>query len=62
MTIEEKAADRGDGQAASKESRDWNHNPIPSIVKAAIVRLALRRLLPRRAAAWLIQRGGLRDA
>ena len=35
---------------------------IRSLLKAAVVSLAIRGLCPRAVARWLIQRGGLRDA
>jgi hypothetical protein len=35
---------------------------VAAAIKAAIVTLALWGLIPARLAAWLIQRGGLRDA
>jgi hypothetical protein len=62
VTIKIKAADRGGGQAASKQHRSQKHNSIRSLLKALIVTAALRGVLPYAAADWLIQCGGMRDA
>lgn len=45
-----------------KTTDSRNPTPIPSGIKAAIVRLAVRGVIPAGFATWLIQRGGLKDA
>ena len=43
-------------------SYTFNSTGLAACIKATIVTLALRRLLPFAVADWIIQRGGLRDA
>ncbi len=62
MISKTKAAGRANATAAYKRRSGCNHTPVASLLKGFIVSLALRRLLPFKAAEWLIQRGGLRHA
>lgn len=62
MTINRKAAGHGDAPTADKITSVRDHSWIYCLAKAAVVWLAIHRVFPRRAAAWLIQHGGLRDA
>ncbi len=62
MTDKRKTAGRANATAAYERTTSHNHTPIASLIKAFIVGLALRGLLPCKAAEWLIQRGGLRHA
>ena len=55
-------AGRGDAVNKIVRAGQRDHTPIASFVKGFIVNLALRGLLPCKAAEWLIQRGGLRHA
>lgn len=61
MTTKGKGRNGGD-RATPKPSSSCNPTPIHSRIKAAIVRLAVWGLVPAGFAAWLIQRGGLKDA
>lgn len=61
MTTKGKGRNGGD-RATPKLSSSRNPTPIHSGIKAAIVRLAVWGLVPAGFAAWLIQRGGLKDA
>jgi hypothetical protein len=59
MTLHKKAAGRANATAAYERTTSHNHTPIASLIKGFIVSLALRGLLPCKAAEWIIQRGGL---
>jgi hypothetical protein len=60
MTSKQKAANRGDGQAVDQTTSNHKPTSLGSSLKATIVTLALRGLLPYAVASWLIRRGGLR--
>jgi hypothetical protein len=60
MISKTKAAGRANATAAYERTTDYNHTPIASLLKGFLVGLALRGLLPCKAAEWLIQHGGLR--
>ncbi len=57
MTPHKKQAAVGFGPLVASKSQHYGIHPR---IKAAIVWLALRRVLPVAVAGWLIQRGGLR--
>jgi hypothetical protein len=61
MTFKRKAAQSGKARAAQQIKLQFDSNRIKSLVKTAIVRLALWGVLPTSIADWLIQRGGLRN-
>ena len=62
MTIQTKAAGRGDAPTAYKIILHFNHSSTRSLVKAATGSLEIHGLPQYRATDWLIQGGGLRDA
>lgn len=62
MTRKGKGRYRWHGGATPKTSYNRNRTPIRSKIKAAIVTFAVWGFIPARAATWLIQRGGLKDA
>jgi hypothetical protein len=62
VTTHTKAVDRGDGQAVYQTTSKHKPTSLGSWLKATIVTLALRGLLPQAVASWLIRRGGLRHA
>jgi hypothetical protein len=62
MISKTKAAGRANATAAYKRTSHHNNTFLASLLKGLIVSLALRGLLPRKAAEWLIARGGLRHA
>ena len=61
MTTRTKGRSGGD-RPAPKTSHNCNPTPIDSYIKAAIVPLAVWGVIPAGFAAWLIQRGELKDA
>jgi hypothetical protein len=59
MTSKQKPANRGDSQAVDQTTSNHKPTSLGSRLKATIVTLALRGLLPYAVASWLIRRKGL---
>ncbi len=61
MTIKTKGRSGGD-RPTRKTSSEHYPNPIRAAIKVAIVRSALRGVIPANVATWLIQHAGLKNA
>jgi hypothetical protein len=62
MTTNKKKAAAGVGTRAASKNPSGRDHTTKSRIKVAIVRLALRGLLPAKLAEWLIKGGGLCNA
>lgn len=63
MTTMKKPAPEANREAGYDTAFDTrNHSPIRTRIKAAIVSLSIRGLIPPGLATWLIQRGAMRHA